>query len=57
MSDVKENVVVNEDWKVDGDNWIWIFLLFMLFGGLEVLKIQEYPNLKRKSQGLKGRCL
>lgn len=32
MSDAKENTSSNGDWKVDGDNWIWIFLLIMLFG-------------------------
>lgn len=54
MSDVKENAVSNEDWKVDGDNWIWIFLLMVLFGGWGSSENPRISELEKKVARLEG---
>lgn len=54
MSEIKENVVTNEDWKVDSDNWIWIFLLLMLFGGWGNYDNPRISELEKKVARLEG---
>lgn len=55
MSDVKENSVTNEDWKVDGDNWIWILLLLMLFGGWDSSENPRISELEKQVARLEGK--
>lgn len=56
MSEVKENAVVEEwkEWKADESEWIWIFLLLMLFGSWGSSENPRISELEKKVARLDG---
>lgn len=56
MSEVKENVDVEEqrEWKADGSEWIWAFLVAMLFGGFGIFEDTNMSKLEKKTVGIDG---
>lgn len=56
MSEIKENTAIDEqkEWKADGGEWIWIFLLLMLFGGWGSSENPRISKLEKKVARLEG---
>lgn len=56
MSEVKENAVVEEQkvWKSDGNEWIWVFLIAMLFSGWGNVENPRISEIEKKVARLEG---
>lgn len=57
MSEIKENAVIEEkeEWKIEGNEWIWVFLILSLcFGGWGSSENSRISELEKKVAKLEG---
>lgn len=57
MSEIKENTVVEEkeEWKIEGNEWIWVFLILSLcFGSWGSSENSRISELEKKVAKLEG---
>ena len=56
MSEVQENAVAEEQkvWKSDGNEWIWGFLIAMLFSGWGNVENPRISEIEKKVARLEG---